>query len=241
MRYQDKAYVIYTKPYRETSAIIKVFSSQSGILSGVVKGVHSKSRQSASLRSALQVGNLIECQWQSKSSLKNIFQIELVEHTSVVSPQKFLCLAYVNELLLYVLPEEQISENLFHHYGDLLKKINLEIPVELLLRLFELTLLEEMGFAFDFAWDVVSDEPVHKDKFYVIVPGTGIRLAVESDYLKVSGKDLLLLAEKDFSQVSTLVTAKKVNRLLLDYHLEGRVLKTRKLYQEWFIDNRQVD
>lgn len=237
MRHQDKAYVIYTKPYRETSAIVRVFSEQSGLLSGVVKGVHGKGRQAASLRSSLQIGNFIELQWQGKSSLKNIFQIELIETVSVVTAKKFMCLSYINELMLLLLPEEQVFENVFFHYSDVLKKIPLDVPIELLLRQFELILLEEMGYALDFSWDINSDEPVVSDVIYSVIPGEGVKRADDAGSIKFSGKDLLLIASKDFSKVSTLVAAKKTNRLLLDYHLEGRVLKTRKLYHELFIDN----
>lgn len=243
MRHQDHAYVIYTKPYRETSAIVKLFTAQSGILSGVVKGVQGKSRQSASLRSALQIGNWVEFQWLGKSSLKNIFQIELIENPPVLSTKKFMCLSYINELLLYVLPEEQASVNLYQHYKELLQSISLEETIERLLRVFELTLLDEMGYATDFAWDVNNEEPVNSKNTYVIIPGTGVIPAVDTPAisagrLHVSGEALLLIAARDLSCDTTLLIAKKVNRLLLDYHLDGRVLKTRKLYQQLFIDNQ---
>ena len=234
IRRKDNAYVLHLMPYRESSAIVRLLSVESGLVSGVVRGVAGKRRQAAASRSALQTGNLIELEWSGNSSLKNLSGIALLRSHGVSSARDYLCLSYVNELLSLLLPEEQPEAELFACYGYVVEQLAAGGVVEPLLRRFEWQLLERSGYGVDFTHDTAGHPVETGDCIYTVDPTQGVRQATAGDRVRVRGGDLLALSQQDFSRPEILPVAKQVNRLLIDHLLEGRELKSRKMYQELF-------
>ncbi len=241
-RFHDQAYVLHVKAYRETSAIVKVFSSQYGIISGVLKGVYNNRKQSAQQRSALQIGNKIDLQWQGGAELKTLYQVEPVQAYTMLSTKIFFCLSYIHELLMHLLPAEEPAPEIFHCYQRLLlffieaederRGMN---EVEKQLRCFELDLLHALGYGIDFLWDTEAEEDIKSDQIYTVVAAQGIKPAQPEDRIRLSGKELNLINDRVFDDRAILKKAKTICRLLLDDCLGGRKLKTRQLYREMML------
>ncbi len=233
MSTHDQAYIIYTAHYQESSALVKLLTRQHGIISAVVRGVRQSNKKSNGLRAAVQLGNLVECQWSGKTSLKTIYQVELVQSAALDTTEKFVCLSYIHELLFYFVQEEFHVDSVFVDYAGFIEKIRLD-NVELALRIFEFNLLESMGYGIDFSRDAEMDMPVNIEKEYKVIPGFGLSLANGFDEQSYSGSDLLLIHQKDYSNSSLLLVAKKISRTLLEYHMDGKPIKARQLYRELF-------
>lgn len=233
MSIHDQAYIIYTAHYQETSALVKLLTQKNGVVSAVVRGVHQSNKKSNGLRATVQLGNLVECQWSGKTSLKTIYQMELLQAASFDSTEKFICLSYIHELLLFFLREEFHIDQIFDQYGGFLVEMA-NNKLEPALREFEFQLLEIMGYGIDFSREADVDAPVEPNKKYQVIPGFGVRCAADLDGHVYLGTDLLAIHEKKFATPVSLAVAKKISRTLLDYHMEGRPIKARQLYRELF-------
>lgn len=230
----DQVFLLHSMPYQEHSAIVRGFSQKYGLVSAILRGVYSKSAKAGRLRAALQVGNLLEWQWRSSNSnLVYLNQCEVLKSNSIAEIKTLLCLSYINELLLYLLPEGQVSEPLFNAYQALLNAMQQIDDVEILLREYERLLFSEMGWTIDFSWDNGSQETVKAEQKYCLSPEQGVLLhQAGMQGLVISGADLEKLAQRNYQCPETKRLAKKVHRLLIDHHLAGRKLKSRSLYQQ---------
>lgn len=229
----DQAFVLHSMPYRESSAVVRLLTSEHGVVSGVARGVYQSNRKGQQLRAALQLGSHLEWQWHGDGSLKNIQHCELLQHPGIHHPRQLICLSYINELLLHFLPAEQPAPALYQAYTVLLEHIRQQDDLEMVLREYEQLLFEEMGCVIDFLWDQQNDQPVCQGRLYRLHPEQGI---TEDDG---SGQGLLLnseqlhqLAERDFTCTETRRLSKRVNRLMIDHYLEGKPLKARALYRQ---------
>lgn len=232
-RVLDQAYVLHTMPYRESSLIARLLSAQYGIVSVVVRGVYQQNRKAQQLRASLQLGSLLEWQWQGEGSLKNVVQCDLVAHAAIKDSRQLVCLSYINELLLHFLPAEQSCVTIYAAYCQLLVAIANHDDVEATLRQYEHLLFEEMGCAIDLIWDPVTDQPVEMRKQYCVSPEQGLLPYDGSQQgLILTGRELLLLSEMDFTSLETRRLAKRLHRLIIDHHLAGRTLRARALYRQ---------
>ena len=119
---------------------------------------------------------------------------------------------------------------------------------EMLLRRFELDLLDALGLLPDLAHCAVDGEPVDVDAVYrfdaLRAQATRIGFGSARDQLSksapasvphtqtVSGLTLLALAERDLSDVSLLPETKRIMRLLLQIHLGDQPLRSRELFRQ---------
>ena len=95
----------------------------------------------------------------------------------------------------------------------------------MVLRQFELGLLDEMGYGIDLSQDI-QGEPVQAGRYYQLDPEQGL-LAASQGY---SGNDLLAVINGDW-QPATRKAALHLCRALLAPHLGDRPLKSRELFR----------
>ncbi|NRB37507.1 MAG: DNA repair protein RecO [Pseudomonadales bacterium] len=236
---QDNAYLLHIKPYRESSALVRVLSAQHGLVAGVLKGVYKKDKHAAARRAALQMGNCIEISWLGKRDLKTFIQVDALSYFPATDTRLFLCLSYINELLLRFMQEGLPANAIFQRYQLLLNNLSSsDLPKVLLeanLRAYEFDLLELLGFALDFSVDAYLHDAVICSEYYRVIAGVGVMRLKERDYSAFSGKALQDINARDFSDPKSLRQAKLISRYLLNFHLEGRPLKTRQLYREMMV------
>jgi DNA repair protein RecO (recombination protein O) len=147
-----------------------------------------------------------------------------------------LCGFYLNELLVKFLAREDDYEKLYDHYTDTISALsNLELEskgLEEILRPFELTLLQETGYAAALDRCVETNSAPISNEQYVYQPERGVRPAQGDDpghWPVLSGKSLLAIAAGDFSDQETLSESKQLMRFLLGLHLQDQVLTTRQI------------
>lgn len=237
MQQQDSAYLLHIKPYKESSALIRLFTAKHGLLSGILKGVYKKDKRAAAYRATLQIGNCMDVAWVGRGDLKTFIQFDTDTRFPPVNTQIFLCLSYVNELLLVFMQEALPLEEAYWRYQQLLKNLAVseDLPQRLLeasLRAYEFDLLEVLGFDLDFSHDAQSGSPVNIHSMYQVIAGVGVQRVMHDDQYAFRGKTLLDIVTRDFSDTLSLKQAKKLSRYLLHYHLDGRPLKTRQFYRD---------
>ena len=105
--------------------------------------------------------------------------------------------------------------------------------IEIALRKFELSMLSEIGYAINFDTEAMSSKNIQKEERYIFYPEQGFRLVNDSSNTKISikGSEIKAIKNQDFSSPNTLKAAKKILRLAIDHHLDGKELNSKKVFQ----------
>ena len=115
------AYVLHTRPYRDTSLLVDFFTPEFGRLSAVVRGVRSGK---APKRNLLNPFSRLLISFQGKSNLKLVTGFE-AETPNVHLLEKYLYSGfYLNELLVRLLPELDAHADIFLLYQQSLQALH---------------------------------------------------------------------------------------------------------------------
>jgi len=210
-----------------------VFTRQYGRMALIAKGAK---RPHSVLRPVLQRFQPLLVSWSGKSELRTLTKSEWVGGTPSLVGDALLCGFYLNELLVKFLAREDDYERLYDHYTDTISALsNLEFQskgLEEILRPFELTLLQETGYAAALDYCVETHSAPVSQEQYIYQPERGVRPVQVDDpghWPVLSGKSLLAIAAGDFSDQETLSESKQLMRFLLGLHLQDQVLTTRQI------------
>jgi len=153
---QHAAFVLHSRPYRETSLLVDLFVAEQGRLSVVARGAR---RPGSSLRQALQPFNQLSIRFRGRDELKTLLGAEIAEHLPALQGRSLLCGLYANELLQRLLQPLEAMPRLFLFYRYLLNELIRCEDLEGALRTFEHQLLKELG-----VWDDLNllNEPYYQ-------------------------------------------------------------------------------
>lgn len=180
---------------------------------------------------------MVQISWSGKTELKTIRSMEVVEHGLLLGQHLYIGL-YLNELLARVLREAESAAPVFDRYHHLIQKLAArQDNIETLLRSFEFTLLDELGYGFTLVSDA-RGETVIPGCNYTFDPSQGLIAADVMDYEQsravFPGEHLLAMAEMDYSDDRVRLTAKRLMREALKPHLGSRPLMSRELFKGHF-------
>jgi len=220
---RQAAYVLHSRPYRDTSALVDLFSLEYGKVSVVCRGVR---RPNSKIRPVLQQFIPLHVNWQGRNDLKTLTAVESIGHNGLLSGQSLICALYANELLQKLLEIFDPHPKLFVYYQYLLSALA-EGDIEIPLRMFEYQLLKELGV-------LVSFEHLEVDSYYYFDPqelvfekAASINEARQGNYFY--GEHLSAIYRDDYSNVQTRRSAKRFMRMQIEVLLDGRPLNCRNL------------
>ncbi len=229
----EPAFVFHSTAYKDTSFILVVFTRQYGRMALIAKGAK---RPHSTLRPVLQRFQPLLVSWSGKSELRTLTKSEWVGGMPSLVGDALLCGFYLNELLVKFLAREDDYEKLYDRYAETINALsNLEYEskgLEEILRPFELSLLQETGYAAALNRCVETNEAPLAQEQYVYQPERGVRPIQADDpghWPVLTGKSLLAIAMGDFSDPETLSESKQLMRFLLGLHLQDQVLTTRQI------------
>lgn len=236
-----QALCLHSRPYRETSLLVDIFTEQYGCITAVAKGVKRRSKKSGA-GTALQAFRLLEIRLSGKSELKILIHHEQLAHSSGLNSlglkgNYLYAGLYLNELLLRLLPKEYPYPLLFDAYHEALNQLAKQDNMEVCLRRFEFLLLEELGYGIPFVevsaqgqW--LSDQFLDKEYYYFQNESGFIRCQNKpSARLSVfSGSSLNAIKLENFSDEANLLAAKKLIRLVMQPLLGSKPLQSRQLF-----------
>lgn len=231
-------YVLHTYPFKETSLVVELFSQQFGRIAAVAKGAR---RPHSAMRGMLQSFQMLSGAWSGKNELKTLHSLDWYAGLTLLKGEALMCGFYMNELLLRLLPREDAHENLFEYYDATLKTLaagqssNSDAAIlnaknqAIILRRFELKLLQEMGYAVPLLTDE-NDVAISVDKNYRYEAEYGAcELGTTKNGVQLSGLTLLNMAKDDYSDSQTQNQSKQLMRYLLGHYLGDKSLHTRQL------------
>lgn len=224
------AFILHHRPYRETSAILELLTQDYGRISGVVRGARNTK---SSIKALLQPFTPLYVSWQGKSELTTISAIEPQGVALRLQGHCLLSGFYLNELLIRILPKQDACPRLYTIYQKTLLELQQGKLQEKNLRIFEKSLLEELGYGLQLRSAMPDNQTILPDQYYRFVPEQGFEWVKEpfADNSIFSGKSILSFAEEQFT-AENLHDAKRLMRMALAPLLGGKALHSRKLFLE---------
>ena len=226
-------YILHRRAYRDTSSILELFTLEHGRLSAVARGVKRSSRRGTAGGLCSQLFQPLLLTFTGRGELKTLTASEPAGAAHGLRGERLYSGLYVNELLVRLLHRHDAHPGLFAQYGDTLFGLAGEQPIEAVLRRFELSLLDELGYSFDLCVDGESGEAVREGAWYHYHNDHGLveRGAVMDPARPAyAGADLLAIAEGHLTG-GTAQTAKRLLRQALASHLGDTPLKSRDLFR----------
>ena len=228
---QEPAYLLHHRPYSETSQIINLFTQKYGRVDLIAKG---SKRPKSKFKSFLQPFLPIRVSWSGRSQLKTLREIEVTGvYIEKIKGKHLMSAFYLNELILSFLTVADPYPDLFTDYSSAITELSDASNIEIALRKFELSMLSEIGYAINFDTEAMSSKNIQKEERYIFYPEQGFRLVNDSSNTKIiiKGSEIKAIKNQDFSSPNTLKAAKKILRLAIDHHLDGKELNSKKVFQ----------
>lgn len=218
--------------------MVEYFSRESGRVAIIAKGAKSRKSRGGSGAALLQPFTPLQCSWLGRSELKTLVDCETAGSAQPLAGRALYCGLYLNELLVRLLHHEDPHQVLFDHYAASIARLAVDEDMELVLRQFELCLLDELGYGFDLSVDGASGQPVseeqqyHYHEEYGMVPAVGADSSTSNHERlpRYLGAQLLDIARGRFDD-SARQCAKRLMRQVLALHLGDKPLKSRDLFR----------
>lgn len=173
---QQPAYILHYSEFRETSLIIDVFTLNHGCISMVARGAR---RSKPVIRTLYQPFRPLLLSWVGTEGLRTLTGIEPSGQGVQIEDTQLACGYYFNELLLRLLGKEQTQTQIFAHYSLALTELaDPAIPFELVLRTFELQVLDALGVLPNLAYCTADNSIIEIDRDYLFHPANAIAVPV---------------------------------------------------------------
>ena len=227
------AYLLHSRPFRDTSLLLDFLTRDYGRISAVARGVRTPKSPHKGL---LQLFTPLQVSFAGRHELKTLRNVELLAEVQILKGQRLFSALYMNELLVRLVHGREAEAPLFDAYEETLARLAGE-ELEAVLRGFELTLLEALGYGIAFEGDAATGEVLAAEGWYHFEAESGfIRVAApgEAEVRErryYPGEALIAIGRHDFSDPDTRRVAKRLLRGALGHHLGDRPLLSRALFK----------
>lgn len=230
----EPAFVLHTRPWRESSLLVEVLSADHGRMGLVARGVHGPKRHL--LRAALQPLQYIRFDAVQRGELATLTAAEALDAAPRLVGDAMLASFYLNELTLRLALRGDPQPELFEAYRRTRLRLGESDPLAWTLRRYERDLLDAMGFGFD--WTLDGDgTPIDAAARYRLEPEFGPRrLLLDRGHgdrrSAATGRGLLALAADTLPADEDLASLRLPIRGVLAFHLGPRGLKSWEMLGE---------
>ncbi|SFC02783.1 DNA replication and repair protein RecO [Marinospirillum celere] len=226
------AWLLHSRPYRETSALAWLLTLEEGRVDAVVRGVRSRKSR---YRALLQPFTPLQVNLKGHHQLRTLVGLESTSAPHWFQGEALVCGLYANELLSRLLLPGQACADLFRDYSLLLNLLSNAEQREPALRRLEFTLLETLGYAP--AWQSATGETLVADWYYSYRSEEGFVPCLPTESGRsgqpvFTGAQLLAIAADDWRLAATRQAGKHLTRQLLQPLLGQRPLQSRQLFKQ---------
>ncbi|QFU76512.1 DNA repair protein RecO [Halioglobus maricola] len=225
-------YVLHSRPYKDTSSLLEVFTAEHGRVSLVGKGARRRSRGGSQV-ALLQPFTPLLLTFSGRAELKTLTQVEAAGTATNLRGERLYSGLYLNELLVRLLHRNDPHPTLFARYARAVEGLQHGDDIEVTLRGFELQLLDELGYRLDLTTDGSRGEELQQDIWYHYDPELGLipcPASAKPDRPAYQGADLLQIGRGDLAG-SARLTARRLMRQALAVHLGDAPLRSRELFR----------
>ncbi len=221
--YLQPAFILQQRKFRETSLIIDVLTRDFGRVPLLAKGVRKARSKTAGL---LQPFIPLALSYFGKSELRTLTDVEVIQPFNQLQGVAIYCGFYINELVGHFLHQYDPHPDVFSHYRDCLSCLSDSSKIEAALRVFELDLMDAVGYGLQLDYDFHNEKAVHPLKQYHFNVEQGPIEAIDGQF---SGKTFQALKLREFADARVLIEAKNLMRTVIAVYLHGKPLKSRML------------
>ncbi len=221
----EPSFVLHSRPYKETSILLDIFTRNYGRLSVIAKGAK-RPKSNLGVIKTPSCMFLISC--SGRSELKTLTHCEIKEYFNS-SQQHYTSLVYLNELVVRLLEKEDPHTEIFDEYLLVCRTLHTSNKkvLEKGLRRFELILLKEIGYGIDLRFEANSNTKIKPESYYHFDPEVGFTKQEKHYEEKYQGKDILNFSEGMLDSADTLIASKGIMRKAIDFHLGDKPLRIR--------------
>lgn len=223
------AFVLHHRPYRDTSALLEIFTPEFGRVGLVARGLRSaKSR----LQGVVQPFCPLLISWSGRGELATLTGCEPNGALVRLDGARVLSGFYLNELLLRLLHRHDPHPALFECYAQTLHLLQQPDMEQRALRIFEKHLLREIGYALMLEHEAESGAPIELGEAYNYHLERGPLKCHAGEYagVRMQGSSLLALLNETLHDAASLREAKLLMRAALGLYLGNKPLQSRELY-----------
>lgn len=220
---RQPAFVLHERAYRETSALIEVFTRDYGRVGLVARGLRAQKPRFA--RGLLRPLQALECGFILSGEFGQLVAADALAVPYPCDGMRLQAALYVNELLVRLLARHDAHPDLFDAYARLMATLPAEpSALAFALRRFEAFALAELGYGIDFEFDMTNHGPIEAQRWYHIVPEHGAMHVSENTPDAISGRALLAMRANEIPDAADLRALRRLMRAIILHHLGGRPL-----------------
>ncbi len=225
------AFVLHRRGFRDTSQIVEFFSRDQGRVALVARGVRAGRSK---LRGVLQPFTPVSIAWTARGELGTLASAEAVSAQIWLRGDLLHAGFYLNELILKLLQKGDAQPEIFDLYTDTLTALARSVArPDAVLRRFEMTLLDLLGYGVQLDRDVASGQRLEDDYWYRVRPDAGpMRVGSEDGELTFAGATLKAVSAGRYDDPMVLRATRRIAHAAISLHLDGRVLKSRAVMRE---------
>ena len=218
------AFLLHQRPYGNSSVMAEMFTLDNGRISVIAKGAK---KPNSKFFGVLSPFSKLRITYRGKSELKTLTNVDKEDIFSDSFSKLSYTLLYINELLIKILPQGAPQKELFNLYDKFLLEIKASNEIDIILRRFEIDLLEMLGYGINFINEVDSGQSIDADKLYDFVPELGFK---ESPNGIFNGKEIISISKLDFENINK-KKFKSLTTMAIGYSLDGGDLKSRQIFK----------
>tara|TARA_B100000678_G_scaffold172801_1_gene144143 strand:- start:829 stop:1518 length:690 start_codon:yes stop_codon:yes gene_type:complete len=218
------AFLLHQRPYGNSSVMAEMFTLDNGRISVIAKGAK---KPKSKFFGVLSPFSKLRITYRGKSELKTLTNVDKEDIFSDSFSKLSYTLLYINELLIKILPQGAPQKELFNLYDKFLLEIKTSNEIDIILRRFEIDLLEMLGYGINFINEVDSGQSIDADKLYDFVPELGFK---ESPNGIFNGKEIISISKLDFENINK-KKFKSLTTMAIGYSLDGGDLKSRQIFK----------
>lgn len=226
----EPAYILHAWPYRETSLLLDVFTRDQGRIGVLAKGVKKPKSLAKSLLQPF-VPLFLSC--AGKTDLLLLQAVELREPVCFLKGRHLLCALYMNELCVRLMHRFDPNKALFEHYERALAGLLALESEQKVLRIFEKSLLQALGYALPLGGDgceaLIPEAWYHFDPERGPLLQTSLPSSSPQSQSLFRGSTLLALAHECLEDSGVLSEIKRLMKQVLALYLGPKPLQTRAL------------
>ena len=223
----EPCFLLHARSFGDTSIIADVFSESSGKISIMAKGA--KNPKSKFFGHLLPFSAL-KIMVTGKSEMKTLTQIDSnYLSQSVKGPHDLYTYLYVNELMIRLLPKGLANPELYALYSNFVELARSDAINEASLRIFELDLLDILGYGINFDTDMNENSEFKDSIIYSYKPERGFYTS--TDGYGFTAEEISLIKNRNVQEIDKR-KLKQLAEMAITACLDGRELSSRKFFKK---------
>ena len=218
------AFLLHQRPYGNSSVIAEMLTLENGRISVIARGAK---KPKSKFFGVLSPFSKLRITYRGRSELKTLTNVDKEDIFSDSFSKLSYTLLYINELLIKILPQGAPQRELFNLYDKFLIEVKSSEEIDIVLRKFELDLLEMLGYGINFINEVDSGQSIELNKSYDFVPELGFK---ESPNGLFEGNEIISISKLNFKDINK-KKFKSLTTMAIGYSLDGGDLKSREIFK----------